>query len=59
MRQRLGRFGALRALSFITAGVLTQAGMNGAWLIAALGLVHFLAMILSGLLQRSDVNTSS
>jgi len=58
MGQRLGRFGALRALLFIAAGVLTQAGMDGAWPIAALGLVHFLAMILSSLFQHSDVNTS-
>ena len=58
MRQRLERFGALRALLFITAGVLTQAGMDGAWLIAAFGMVHFLAMILSSLLQRPGVNTS-
>ena len=57
MRQRLGRFGGLRTLLFIAAGVLTQAGIDWAWLIAALGLVHFLATILSSLLQPPNANT--
>ena len=47
LQRRIGRFGGLRGLLFIGAGLLTLGGLGPGWLLAALGLGQFLLAVAS------------
>jgi len=45
LRRRIGRFGGLRGLLFVSAGLVTLRGLDWGWLLALLGLGQFLFAI--------------